>query len=57
MYYAGIDISKRFFTVSILEEGGEIVKSPIYLPGQSERISQALNIHSLLKNPLEKHPV
>ena len=39
MYYAGIDISKRFFTVSILEEGGEIVKSPIYLPGQSERIS------------------
>jgi len=44
MYYVGIDISKRSFTVSILDDAGEMVKSPFTFPVNQKGLAKLLDI-------------
>jgi len=44
MCYAGIDISKRSFTVSILDDAGEMVKSPSTFPVNQKGLAKLLDI-------------
>jgi len=44
MYYAGIDISKRSFTVSILDDTGEMVESPSTFPVNQKGLAKLLTI-------------
>ena len=44
MYYAGIDISKRSFTVSVLDDAGEMVKSPSTFPVNQKGLAKLLDI-------------
>ena len=44
MYYVGIDISKRSFVVSILDDAGEMVKSPFTFPVNQKGLAKLLDI-------------
>jgi len=55
MYYLGIDISKKSFTVSILDERGEAITKPLTYSCNREGIERLLDKVSSLK--LEKNQV
>jgi len=44
MYYVGIGISKMSFTVSILDDAGEMVKSPFSFPVNQKGLAKLLDI-------------
>lgn len=44
MYYAGIDISKRSLSVSVLDDAGEMIRSPVSLPVNQKGLSKLVDI-------------
>lgn len=44
MYYAGIDISKRSLSVSVLDDAGEMIRSPVSFPVNSKGLSRLADI-------------
>jgi len=54
MYYLGIDISKKSFTVSILDEKGEAITKVISFPCTGEGFKKLVDKISSLKAEKER---